>query len=243
MAVVGEPHTRGRVPDAAVLAQTMRSLHSAKSVPPPTQKPWTWAITGLGERQRAMYVSATNPCIRRRSAMGSPGPAGSPLLHDLRAPADVVAGAERAARAAQPDHPDRGVGVGLRERGADVLRELGGDRVEPLRPVQREVGRPRLVVPRAPCRPWGGSLDWRSTWRAPSKPAPAALLPLLVDGARGPGALRGHPPDRPRHRGARPRSSTSCRRRSCSASTACTTSRTWGSPTAASSRSRTAGSA
>jgi hypothetical protein len=35
-------------------AQTMRSEHSAKSVPPATHAPWTWATTGLGERHSDM---------------------------------------------------------------------------------------------------------------------------------------------------------------------------------------------
>ena len=35
-------------------AQTMRSEQSAKSVPPPTQNPWTWVMTGFGERHSAM---------------------------------------------------------------------------------------------------------------------------------------------------------------------------------------------
>ena len=35
-------------------AQTIRSEHSARSVPPPTQYPWTWAITGFGERHSRM---------------------------------------------------------------------------------------------------------------------------------------------------------------------------------------------
>ena len=36
-------------------AHTIRSEHSAKSVPPPTQNPCTCAITGLGERHSDMY--------------------------------------------------------------------------------------------------------------------------------------------------------------------------------------------
>ena len=48
------PDARGRVADAAVSEQTIRSEQSAKSVPPPTQKPCTCAITGFGERQRRM---------------------------------------------------------------------------------------------------------------------------------------------------------------------------------------------
>ena len=42
--------------------QTIRSEHSAKSVPPATHAPWTCAMTGLGERHSAMYAS-TNVCI------------------------------------------------------------------------------------------------------------------------------------------------------------------------------------
>ena len=36
---------------------TIRSEQSAKSVPPPTQKPCTCAITGFGERHSDMYES------------------------------------------------------------------------------------------------------------------------------------------------------------------------------------------
>ena len=31
-----------------------RSAHKAKSLPPPTHQPWTWAITGFGARQTLM---------------------------------------------------------------------------------------------------------------------------------------------------------------------------------------------
>ena len=33
---------------------TTRSAHSARSLPPPTHQPWTWAIVGLGARHRLM---------------------------------------------------------------------------------------------------------------------------------------------------------------------------------------------
>ena len=40
---------------ASSLAIT-RSAHSAMSLPPPTHQPWTWAITGFGERQMLMNL-------------------------------------------------------------------------------------------------------------------------------------------------------------------------------------------
>ena len=54
----------------------------------------------------------------------------------------------------------------------------------------------------------------------------AALLPLLVAKPRDPDPLRRDPPRRPGDRRARAKGSTRSRNRSCSASTACTTSRT-----------------
>ena len=39
------------VPITASSEATIRSAPSAKSLPPPTHQPWTWAITGLGQRQ------------------------------------------------------------------------------------------------------------------------------------------------------------------------------------------------
>ena len=45
---------------ASSLAMT-RSAQSAKSLPPPTHQPWTWAITGFGERQTLM-----NFCVGAR---------------------------------------------------------------------------------------------------------------------------------------------------------------------------------
>jgi hypothetical protein len=65
IAVVGEPHTRaGGYPMRQSSLQTMRSLQSARSVPPATQKPWTWATTGFGERHRAMYASTKRDIVR-----------------------------------------------------------------------------------------------------------------------------------------------------------------------------------
>jgi len=45
-------------------AHTIRSEHSAKSVPPPTQWPWICAITGLGERHSRMYAPTKRDIMR-----------------------------------------------------------------------------------------------------------------------------------------------------------------------------------
>ena len=74
IAVVGEPHTRaGGYPMRQSSAHTIRSEQSAKSVPPPTQKPCTCAITGFGERHSDMYVPtyATSPGSRGSGPTGS----------------------------------------------------------------------------------------------------------------------------------------------------------------------------
>ena len=44
---------------------TTRSAQSAKSLPPPTQYPWTWAMTGFGERQTLMscWVGASSGAV------------------------------------------------------------------------------------------------------------------------------------------------------------------------------------
>ena len=84
------------------------------SLPPPTHQPWTWAITGLGQRQthelRAGRVRA------RAIAKSLPG-SHLPSVADVFVPvvgaaAEVEAGAERAPGAAQDDHLDRLVAAG-----------------------------------------------------------------------------------------------------------------------------------
>ena len=49
------------VPITASSLATTRSAHRAKSLPPPTHQPCTWAITGFGVRQTLMscWVGAT----------------------------------------------------------------------------------------------------------------------------------------------------------------------------------------
>ena len=42
------------MPICASSEATTRSAQSAKSLPPPTHQPCTWAITGFGERQTLM---------------------------------------------------------------------------------------------------------------------------------------------------------------------------------------------
>ncbi len=39
------------MPITASSLATTRSAHSAKSLPPPTHQPCTWAMTGFGQRQ------------------------------------------------------------------------------------------------------------------------------------------------------------------------------------------------
>ena len=166
------------------------------------------------------------------------------LLHRLRAPPDVVAGAERAAGAAQPHDADLGVLLGPVERRFEVVDQLRDDRVEALRAAQRE-GRDRAVALVEHRAAHGRSIEWVQ-WRVPRSrrwwgPGCAAT-------AAGRRSSRSRSTTRAstastRSRASAPRSSTSSRRPSCSAWTACTTSRTSRSTTAASSRSRTAGSA
>ncbi len=60
---------------ASSLAMT-RSAHSARSLPPPTHQPWTWAMTGLGERHRLMNrgTTPTSEAARAKSLPGSHAP-------------------------------------------------------------------------------------------------------------------------------------------------------------------------
>ena len=84
-----------------------RSAHRAKSLPPPTHQPCTWAITGLCERHTLMN-RGTAP-----KARGGPGEVlarvplavgGQPLVPVMKAAAEVEARAEGAACAAEDDH-------------------------------------------------------------------------------------------------------------------------------------------
>ena len=54
----------------------MRSAHSAMSLPPPTHQPWTWAITGFGERHVLMKrsVGPANAPVPTKSLPGSHSP-------------------------------------------------------------------------------------------------------------------------------------------------------------------------
>ena len=81
----------------------------------------------------------------RWSAIGSHGAAALGRLHRLRAPVDVVAGAERAPGAAQADDAHRVVGLGAVQRGLEILDQLGDDRVQAL-------GRLSVSVATAPSR-------------------------------------------------------------------------------------------
>ena len=61
---------------ASSLAMT-RSAHRAKSDPPPTHQPWTWAITGFGERHTLMnfWVGASAGAVApMKSLPGSQRP-------------------------------------------------------------------------------------------------------------------------------------------------------------------------
>ena len=56
----------------------------------------------------------------------------------VRAPPDVVARGERAAGAGQDDRADLRIGIGLVQRSMQLGRELWVDRVQRLRPIERE---------------------------------------------------------------------------------------------------------
>ena len=89
---------------ASSLAIT-RSAQSAKSLPPPTHQPCTWAMTGFGERQTLMnfWVGASSGAVASaKSLPGIPAAVGGQRVAPvLEAAAEVVAGAERAAGAAE----------------------------------------------------------------------------------------------------------------------------------------------
>ena len=61
------------VPITASSLAITRSAQSAKSLPPPTHQPCTWAITGLGARQTLMnfWVGAISGAVA--SAKSFPG--------------------------------------------------------------------------------------------------------------------------------------------------------------------------
>ena len=62
---------------------TTRSAHRAKSLPPPTHQPCTWAITGLGVRHTLIscWVGATSWAVAKaKSLPGSHSPVGLEVL-------------------------------------------------------------------------------------------------------------------------------------------------------------------
>ena len=228
-------------------AQTIRSEHSAKSVPPADAVAVDLGDHRLGrapQRHVGVDEAAHDRVVGHRvPRAGPPRRSPSPPRPSRCRSRRRTRGRRRAGGPrARPRRPGRG--AARRRRSLD---ELGGDRVAALGPVQRERGDRirRLVADRA-----GHA----------AKPTPPTWPYPLGNGAlrrsRGPGCAAtaaGRPTSRcrcttrastrsTRRRASAPRSSTSCRRPSCSAWTACTTSPTSASATAASSRSRTAGS-
>ena len=114
---------------ASSLAIT-RSAQSAKSLPPPTHQPWTWAITGFGERQTLMnfWVGASAGAVAHDEVLARVPLAvgGQPLVPVVEAAAEVVAGAEGAAGAAQDDHLHRRRRATARSTAASTSSGIGG---------------------------------------------------------------------------------------------------------------------
>src|SRR3990172_3793878 len=113
----------------ASYAMKMRSEQSARSVPPPTHQPCTWAITGLRDSHSDMKARTLRDTIRK-SGTGRRGG-----RHR-----EVVAGAEGATGAPQDDHPHLRLAVGPRHRLLQPADERHIDGVQPLRPVDRDEG-------------------------------------------------------------------------------------------------------
>ena len=68
------PHIRlYGVPITASSEAITRSAHSAKSLPPPTHQPWTWAITGLQVRQMLISFCVGDSCGAVAIAKSLPG--------------------------------------------------------------------------------------------------------------------------------------------------------------------------
>ena len=127
---------------ASSLAIT-RSAQSAKSLPPPTHQPCTWAITGFGERQTLMNfcVGATSGAVAHAKSLPGSQRAvgGDPLVPVVEAAAEVVAGAERAPGAAQHDHLHRRRRATAAPTAASTSSGIGGTIVlSSLGPVQRD---------------------------------------------------------------------------------------------------------
>ena len=114
---------------ASSLAIT-RSAHSAMSLPPPTHQPWTWAITGLGERHRLMNRGTAPRLCEVAAAKSLPGSHApsvvSALVPVMKAVAEVEARAERAPGAAQDDHLDLRIGDRARPPPPRAPRGIGG---------------------------------------------------------------------------------------------------------------------
>ena len=234
------PHARRRVADAAVLGADDQVASTARSRCRRRRR-------SRGPGRSPAWASATAPCRRRRSATSSgsrrSGPRARPPRPPPSTPSPSRCRSPRRTRARRRAGGSRGPRVVLRAGQRRAKSSTSSGVI-----VFRRSGRLSVSV----ATRVGGLVEHGVAHRAQPilcvdgtvrrDQGLAALLPLLVDRPRGAGALRGHPQDRPARPASAPRSSTSCRRPSCSAWTACTTSPTSASATAASSRSRTAGS-
>ena len=237
------PHARGRVADAAVLGADDEVRAQGEVGAAAHAEAVDLRDDRLGRApQRHVGVDEARIMLRsRRSGPTGASPSASSI--DSRAPADVVARAERPPGAAQADRraprrrPGRASSAARRSRD-----QLGRDRVQALGAVERQRRDARRRPRTGRCPPSARSLCCGCMEPSVETPAPGcAATAAGRPTSRCRSTTRASTRSTPRPASA-PRSSTSSRRRSCSAWTACTTSRTSASATAASSRSRTAGS-
>ena len=116
----------------------IKSEHSARSVPPPTHQPCTWAMTGLRLCHRLMK-QRTFSDMPTKSRTGSQPRVRLAGVLELRAPVEVVAGAEGAPGAAQHQDVDGIVEVGVGDGTLELARHVEIDGIEALGPIEHDV--------------------------------------------------------------------------------------------------------
>ena len=116
-------------------------------VPPAMHQPCTAATVGLVESWSLAHVAANGPMTCWSAALSHTRSARSAVAGLGRGrPVEPVAGAERRALGVEQDHPDVAVALGVVERVAQLVAQLGRDRVVRVGAAQRQPPHRALVA-------------------------------------------------------------------------------------------------
>src|SRR5438132_517551 len=154
----------------------MMSAQSTMSVPPPMHQPWT-ADGRLG-RVPELHVGVDEARDHAQIGDGVPhAPALSLFGLRLGRPVEAVARAEGGALGAEQDDADGGVGVGLVDRGRQLVAQRRGDRVVLAGPCQHDRAHAGLGL--GADRLHRSKLPWRPA-PAAKRAAPASVSPERI---------------------------------------------------------------